>query len=110
MHFESILGTINSYTKQRIEKALENYYELASASAGFRDRRVGDGGRCVRVHEVLHGVVGVVVGVGVVGGGRDNRCVQHGEVDGRYCSGTRAALPALDGDGSPLPRHHVRKW
>ena len=25
MHFESILGTINSYTKQRIEKALENY-------------------------------------------------------------------------------------
>ena len=27
MHFESILGTINSYTKQRIEKALENYYE-----------------------------------------------------------------------------------
>jgi len=61
----------------------------------------------VRVHEVLYGVVGVVVGVGVVGGGRNHRRVQHGEVDGR--SGTRAALPALDGDGSPLPRHRVRK-
>jgi hypothetical protein len=32
MHFDFeraywVLGTINSYTKQRIEKALENYYE-----------------------------------------------------------------------------------
>ena len=78
-----------------------------SASAGFRDRRIGDRGHCVWIHEVQLGDIGVVVGVGV-GGGGNNRCVQHGEVDGR--SGTRAALPALDGDGSPLPRHRVRKW
>jgi hypothetical protein len=50
MHLESILGTINSYTKQRIEKALENYYEheylilamVLSASAG--GTIVGDSG------------------------------------------------------------------
>ena len=77
---------------------------MLTASASLRDRRIGGRGHCGRIHEVLHGVVGV----GVVGGGRNNRCVQHGEVDGR--SGTRAALPALDGDGSPLPRHRVRKW
>ena len=79
-----------------------------SASASLHDRRIGDRGHCVWIHEVQLGGIGVVVGVGVGGGGRNNRCVQHGEVDGR--SGTRAALPALDGDGSPLPRHRVRKW
>ena len=81
--------------------------EIFSASASLRDRRIGDRGHCVWIHEVQLGGIGVVVGVGV-GGGGNNRCVQHGEVDGR--SGTRAALPALDGDGSPLPRHRVRKW
>ena len=81
----------------------------SSASASLRDRRIGGRGHCVRIHEVLHGVVGVVVGVGVVGGGRNNRCVKHGgEVVGR--PGTRPVRTALDGDGSPLPRHRVRKW
>ena len=77
---------------------------MHSASAGFRDRRVGDGGRCVWVHEVQLGIVGVVVGVWV----GDERRVQHGEVVGR--PGTRAVRTALDGDGSlPLPRLGVRK-
>ena len=79
-------------------------FHLQTASASLRDRRIGGRGHCVWIHEVQLGDIGVVVGVGV-GGGGNNRCVQHGEVDGR--SGTRAALPALDGDGSPLPRHRV---
>ena len=41
-----------------------------SASARFRDRRVGDGGRCVWIHEVQLGVVGVVVLVRVRNGYR----------------------------------------
>ena len=74
-----------------------------SASAWFRDRRVGDGGRCVWIHEVQLGNIGVVVVVRVGHGYR----VQHGEVDGR--PGTRAVRTALDGDGSPpLPRLGVR--
>ena len=63
-----------------------------SASAGFRDRRVGDGGRCVWIQEVQLGVVGVVGRVRVGNGYR----VQHGEVDGR--PGTRAVRTALDGE------------
>ena len=42
----------------------------ASASAWFRDRRVGDGGHCVWIHEVQLGFVGVVVGVRVRDGYR----------------------------------------
>ena len=77
---------------------------MSTASASLRDRRIGGRGHCVRIHEVLHGVVGVVVGVWV----GDGRRVQHGEVVGR--PGTRAVRTALDGDGSlPLPRLGVRK-
>ena len=75
-----------------------------TASASLRDRRIGDRGHCVWIHEVQLGDIGVVVVVRVGHGYR----VQHGEVDGR--PGTRAVRTALDGDGSlPLPRLGVRK-
>jgi len=47
----------------------------------------------VWIHEVQLGGIGVVVGVGVGGGGRNNRCVQHGEV--RIRIDERLALPIL---------------
>ena len=75
-----------------------------TASASLRDRRIGGRGHCVRIHEVLHGVVVVVVGVWV----GDERRVHYGEVVGR--PGTRTVRTALNGDGSlPLPRLGVRK-
>ena len=65
---------------------------------------IGDGALRVWIHEVQ---LAVMVGV-VVGGGGNDGCVQHCKSDGRSC--TRAALPALDGDSSPLPRLLGRMW